>query len=196
MKFTFSFLAAASLTVFVAGCEHHGAKAELSLNTGDFAFKADGGDGSKTDIKISSGGVSVNAHGKDGEGIKLEASDKDVKVKANDNGNSFENNLEITAEDVTIPLYPGSEPLKVASLKASTKEENVWVATRTTSDAPSKVIEFYEDKLDHPTRKVENGKIELKAKNASGDDIGVSVEAQDGGKTTVAVARTVKKRTQ
>ncbi len=197
MKFSICLLSVAAVGIMVAGCEkHHESKAELNLNSGEMEFKADSGDGNKTDMKLDSKGLSINAESKEGSHVNLDASEEKLKVKANDKNGSFENNLDITESDVKLDYYPGSVALKIACLRASNKDEDVWVATRTTSDSASKVIDFYASKLENPHKKVEDNKTELTAKTSDGDDLTVGVESKEGGKTTVSLARRVKKNSK
>jgi hypothetical protein len=103
-----------------------------------------GPDGSK--MTSSKDGNQVKVTGPHGE--MTADSDKGTFTMKDDKGNEVTTGGTVTEADLGVPFYPGSKEKPNANFLATENGKKSVVCTRTTSDAPDKVIEFYKDKVE------------------------------------------------
>jgi hypothetical protein len=144
---------AAALAVFVAGC---GKKEETTITTPDGTSVTV----SQDDKKTTGTDVSVSTTGGD--------------MSATVGG--------VTEADLGLPFYTGStEDSMGASSKSEVNGQNVVVSMRTTKDDPSKVIDFYKEKVKKPIPSVSD---------AGGMKVGgLAGELENGAKVAIAATK-------
>lgn len=148
-----SIILAAALALFVAGC---GKKEETTITTPDGTSVSVSQDDKKTtgtDISVSTTGGDVNA--------TLGG---------------------ITEAELGLPFYTGStEDSMGASTKSDVNGQHVVVSMRTTKDDPSKVIDFYKEKVKKPIPSVSD---------AGGMKVGgLAGELDNGAKVAIAATQ-------
>lgn len=120
------------LAAFAVGCGHltvkddKGTVVDVQTQDGKMTFKDDKGTVTSIDSKS------------DGKG--------NVTITAHDGKETYDYGKAVTEADLGVPFYPGSQESKTDAHMA-TAEQTVVVSTRTTTDDPSKVLEFYKDKV-------------------------------------------------
>lgn len=95
-------------------------------------------DGTKVSVTDASGKTSTMEADKDGKGMT---------IKADDGTSTVEAGKGVSEADLGIAFYPGSAEKEGGSFKADTPDEKDVVSSRTTTDEPAKVIEFYKPKV-------------------------------------------------
>jgi hypothetical protein len=100
---------------------------------------------------VSGNGQEVSVKSKDGS-AEYEA--KNGTYKAHDSkGNSMEMGTGVSETDLGAPFYPGSTETK-ESMKSNTDKGSSFISSRTTTDAPAKVVDFYTGKLGKPASSI------------------------------------------
>ena len=165
--------------------------AEIKIDGNGVSVKSDDGKGAKNEVRLD--GAHVDLHDSKGSGLKMDADKEGFSLKVKGDGTSVENNVSINEAELGVPFYPGSEEVKVASLRADTDKEKVSISTRSTSDSPESVIAFYTPKItvDSKSTTVADGKskIEVKGKLRDGREIGISAHCDSAGaKTELTIA--------
>jgi hypothetical protein len=99
------------------------------------------------------GTVTTTAEGqsttyKDGKGNEVTMDAKGMRGTVDGKQSSISTD-QVTEEEVGMPFYPGSQPTD-KDIKAIVGSEKNYMSTRTTSDSPEKVMEFYKSKNPDP----------------------------------------------
>lgn len=167
------------------GCGHGhfvaddpGSHADVQWDSKGLTVKSSDDQGSKTDLKIG-GSAHIDLRDEKGNGLKFDADAKDgVKMKAEGEGSSFENNVELTEREVGVPFFPGSTAVPIATMKARSSSDDAFISVRTAKASPEAVIEYYRSYVKDPSTNSasddEEVKIELKGKLSDGREIGIS----------------------
>lgn len=180
-------------SLFAIGCEK-GDKFDVSLS---------GSNGEKLKIKSDGENGGLSATGSNGEHLDLRADNGEVTLKATDtNGEKVDavlgKNVVITEDELGVPFYPGSTEQGSSQMRAETNVEKSYISCRITNDEPSKVIEFYKNKIkDYSTSESSTSDMATgtcEGKLDSGAKFTVTAERKKGSdKTEVKIDVTSKK---
>lgn len=105
--------------------------------------------GSDTTVKTNSDG-STNVTVTNPDGSKTNVStDKSgsMKIDGPNGSASMGAGTSVTEAEIGVPFYPGSTEKAGASFKMETEKEKAYSSVRTTTDDPTKVADFYKDKV-------------------------------------------------
>jgi hypothetical protein len=126
---------------------------------------------------------------------------RSVHVDKNGNGTMTIGNQTITtgpdtsisASDLGIDVYPGAAHAP-GSMNMKSAEGSVTIASYTTSDSVSQVVDFYKSKLGENATVVETGgRTRLTSGNNNPKDSLVITVAAEGGKTKISIIHSTKK---
>jgi hypothetical protein len=180
-------------SLFAIGCEK-GDKFDVSLS---------GSNGEKLKIKSDGENGGLSATGSNGEHLDLRADNGEMTLKATDaNGEKVDATLGksvvITESDLGVPFYPGSVEQGSNQMRAETDKEKSFISFRVTSDEPSKVVEFYKDKIrDYSTSESSTSDMATgtcQGKLDSGAKFTMTAERKkDSSKTEIKIDVTVKR---
>ncbi len=193
-----SFLCAL-LLLGVVGCSSESSRS-VSVSDGKGTKIVVNSSGSDTKVSISgSNGEEVTADGsntvfveKDGSKSTIVTNkDGSSSVTTKDGSASIGGNTQISESELGVPFYPGSVETAGSNFKFEGPKGKSYSCTRTTDDAPEKVIEFYKSKVENPASALTDGSGSLSGKLASGANINVAAQKKDG-KTVVMVTSTSK----
>lgn len=168
---------------------------------GSLKFKASGEDGSKVSIDAGGdkGAFKFDAKGGDGN-VSINADEKGGKleIKADGKEGKFENNVDFSEAEFGAPFFPGSEPVKVATMRFSSVKEDNLLSVRTTPEKPAEVRKFYEGKArETATTWNQSADAEhwtLTGRLPSGKEFSVEAKWEKGDKvTTISAAVTTRK---
>ncbi len=170
-------------SLFAIGCEK-GDKFDVSLS---------GSNGEKLKIKSDGENGGLSATGSIGEHLDLKADNGEMTLKATDsNGEKVDATLGksvvITEGDLGVPFYPGSSEQGSNQMRAETDKEKSFISCRVTNDEPSKVVEFYKDKIkdystsESSTRDKKTGTCQGKLE--SGAKFNLTAERKEGSEKT------------
>lgn len=150
-----------------------------------------GPDGSSATVTQDNGGdkTTINVTGKDGEKVS-ETISKDGVTMSDSKGESMTMSAgAVTEKDLGLPFYPGSSESKTGmSMITKTQDDTAVVCTRTTKDDPSKVVDFYKDKItDGKPVSMSGGGITSASVSGKLNGNDVSVSATNDGKSDTVV---------
>ena len=120
-----------------------------------------GDNGEKVTIKSSGEKGTMTAEGSNGEKMSIDSKNGEMSMSGTDkNGEktsmTMGGNTPITEAEIEVPFYPGSTEKQSDQMKIETDKEKSFVSSRTTSDDPQKVVDFYKDKVKNVTSSVIN----------------------------------------
>jgi hypothetical protein len=158
-----SLFAAALIAVFaLAGCHH-----DQVVATGpDGARVTNDGDGHVTYSDDKGNKVDVNKGG--------------WTSKSADGSTASLGTAQITESELGLPFYPGSESTTGRDTKIEAKGKVSVICYRTTGDDPSKVGEFYKDKIKDATSTSSGEMAMVSGKLADGRRVAVMAMKKDG----------------
>lgn len=113
--------------------------------------------------------------------------------KATDNkGNSMEMNANAVSEaDLGVPFYPGSKDTP-SSMKITSNGKTAFSSMRTTTDDPSKVLDFYTQKLGKPDSTATTGQMATASWGANGPKPTAIIASSEKGVTNIQITVTQK----
>lgn len=140
------------------------------------------------DIVVPGGTVSTDSSGKV---TSIQTKDGSMKVEGNkveykDNkGNTAETNATVSEADLGFPFYPGSVET-AGSMKFTENGKQSVICARTTTDSPTQVMAFFNDKLGKATQTAESQNLTMGAWDKDGKKVTAMLTPADG-KTLIQV---------
>ncbi|MEI7986817.1 MAG: hypothetical protein WCI55_14420 [Armatimonadota bacterium] len=136
---------------FLVGC---GAKDHMDVSIS-------GANGEKINVKSEGEQGNLSISGANGEKFKVDTKNGEMSMSGTDsNGAKTSATMggatTITEADLGVPFYPGSTEKPSEQMKVVTDTEKDFMSTRTSSDEPSKVIDFYKEKVKGITSSITN----------------------------------------
>jgi predicted small lipoprotein YifL len=118
----------------------------------------------------------------DGSKVETSKDGSSMTVTTPDGGTaSVGTGTVVTEADLGVPLYPGSQPVDGQDMKVETPTEKSMLSTRSTSDDPKKVQEFYQSQVKD---------LKFTTMEAAGDvTVMGNVERADGSRIVVTAVR-------
>jgi hypothetical protein len=111
--------------LLVAGCSKAPERAAEKMIESQIA-----GEGGKAKVDMSAGGIKISSTDASGKSSQIEIG-----------------SAQVTAADVGVPFYPGTQPREGESSKVSAAEGTMVTVMLHADDAPDKVATFYRDHL-------------------------------------------------
>ena len=166
MKNRLSLLALTCVAFCAIGCDAKD-KMDISLS---------GSNGEKISIKSEGDKGTLSATGSNGEHLDLDANNGEMKMKGSDkDGNKVDlkvgGNPTLTEQELGLPFFPDSKPNTEANTTDAKTKLSSLVSIRTTSEDPSKVADFYKQKI-----KDANGSISMSSTNVTNDGTNIALE--------------------
>lgn len=160
-----------ALAIFGVGC---GSKETVVVSDGKGGTVTSTSDGNSTTFK-------------DGKGTDVKIDEKGMSGTVDGKQTSISTS-QVTEEELGMPFYPGSEATD-KDIKAEVGSEKNYMSTRTTSDSPEKVMEFYKSKNPDPKgSSMMSGEMALVSGTLkNGRKFAVSAMVKDG-KTQITVS--------
>ena len=97
----------------------------------------------------------------------------------------------VTEQDLGLPFYPGSENVPMATVMNGSGPGRTIISSRTTTDSPSKVREFYQGKVESIQLNLFNAtqpvSTAIKGKNKAGDAVFVTAMQRANSPTEIMV---------
>lgn len=167
MKVHFAGILVLVVGVALAGCSHSDGESTTTMV-----------DGVKVTTNSKGGGqVTVENNG---EKSTVSSDGKTMKVETGSGTTTAGVGTEITEAEFGVAFYPGSTDKQGTSFKSENKDEKDYMVIRTTTDEPTKVVEFYKGKLKNVSSSAVNGMTIMNGTAENGATITVTIEKKEG----------------
>ena len=187
--------------VFVSIILVFGAIGCASKDHADVSITGENGEKISVNSKGATGSVSIS--GANGEKVDFNAKNGEMSMSSTENNGAkttatMGGNTSVTEADLGVPFYPGSTEKPAEQMKVDTDKETDFISARTTGDEPSKVSDFYKEKVKGSTTSaVNSGGLSMAICTGllpSGAKYSMTAERKDGSnETLIKIGVTIKK---